>query len=97
LFIDGGFGNFEVFAKGSLFSGFSKGRNRGIFFYSAKIEKNEYFKYFGYSIFSKEYYVPLVTQCLSITRGIGYFNGSVSRTKGGSLSKNTEADTKDSH
>jgi hypothetical protein len=37
LFIDEGFGNFDIFAKGSLFSGFSKGLNRGMFFYSVKI------------------------------------------------------------
>jgi hypothetical protein len=39
FFIDKGFGNFDVFAKSSLFSGFSKALNRGIFFHSTKIEK----------------------------------------------------------
>jgi hypothetical protein len=36
--------------------------------------KNEYSRYPGNSIFSKEYNVPLVTECLFFISGIGDFN-----------------------
>lgn len=40
-FIDRGFVDFDVLAKGSFFSGFSKSQNRGIFLLSAKIGRKK--------------------------------------------------------